>query len=473
MGLFSTLLSTNTGRVNDVDADADAGVDAATTNAAPSSLSVPTVIQMYTDKPFELELPTTRATRTQIPPYAHLTYQAVPVNPTADATVAAPEPTAGLRKISTVSHVPDLGVWNCRVTAERSGTDSSTTPLADALLAIPTKAAKTTAKHTFCWKVDLSDPERVEPTLASLQAALVRYLIQSNDYSSTQTEAVSSPAATTTLYQLRSVQFGLAADEKTKDDKVTTAPDERDRKVKVALQISAAWPKTVTQSDEGDSYRRQQTLALLYYHLRRYAAALNASLVFVRANTTSPVLEEGEDAASVADPSATTLDMLQPTLTIPQLGAIWRALAQGKAVWTPQVWSDVLEISSKPTLDPANDDEAAAAAEDNATAALVYGPDNHTEEWIESVLLRNAQYPGHWDAAKDSIWKILPPPADESITSAATAPAVGDEVWLQELRNSVAVPSEPAPMSTPTRPTATGTEAKTPDVSDFFANMLK
>lgn len=349
MGLFSTLLATSSGKYN----PSDEGLATVTTTA--SSLSLPTIIQMFTDKPFELDL---SPTRSQIPSYANLSYQAVPVNPTADPASSNAEPSAGLRKQQNplLSTVPELGIWNCRVNVPHlspnpsSGTTGAAT-LVDSLLDIPVKSCKTA--RAFCFKVDVSRPEMVEPTLTALQEALVRYLIQSQDYSSTATSDVStSSTATTTLYQLRMVQFGLATGED-KNDSIKAAPEERDRAVKLTLQIAVVWPKLTGVVPDNDSYRNQQTMALLYYHLRRYAAALNASLLFVRP-VTSTTAEEGM-GGSVTEPS--TMDLLQPTINIAQLGAIWRALVQGKAVWNSEVWSEVLELSLRTPVTPQVENE--------------------------------------------------------------------------------------------------------------------
>uniref|UniRef100_A0A7S2V866 Uncharacterized protein n=1 Tax=Entomoneis paludosa TaxID=265537 RepID=A0A7S2V866_9STRA len=76
------------------------------------------------------------------------------------------------------------------------------------------------------------------------------------------------------------------------------------------------------------------------------------------------------------------------------------------------------------------------------TSSPVYGPGSYQEDLLDSVLLRNAQYPGHWDAAKESLWTILP---DTSSTASKSKPTVsttategaGDLLWLSELKESI------------------------------------
>ena len=416
MGLFSTLLESSAPTVDPAEESA-------------SSLSLPTVIQMYTTtEPYRLEK------ATKIPSYGHLSFQAVALGNEEDTEEK------GLRAKPKAEHVPELGVWNCRVHTPASQNHA----LSDSILSIATKTAAT----AFCFHVDLGQPASVEPTLAALQDALVRHLIQTSTEEKTPAP---SETATTSLYQLREVQFGLAPEDKDTAKTTTAAPSEADRQVKVALQICVAWPassKNESDDAEDDDHARQQTIALLFYHLRRYAAALQASLAFVRTN-----------ALPATDAQQ------QPTLSLPQLSLVWKALAQGKPVWRPAVLSEVLEKE---------DEHFHQESSSNDTGhALIYGPDDPHPEVIESALLRNASYPGHWDATQESVWKILPAApttttTPQSTSTSDTRTAVGDEAWLKELRDSVALPATAA---TPSKPITTA-ESKTPDVSDYFAQFL-
>ena len=122
--------------------------------------------------------------------------------------------------------------------------------------------------------------------------------------------------------------------------------------------------------------------------------------------------------------------------------------------------------------------EAAAAAAAAQVYSLVYGPDNHNTELIESVLRRNANYEGHWDVTTDSIWKILPPKVEQSSKGkAATTTAVGgDAAWLTELRDSIKSNTEAAGLQTPpvkgNNPDATNKTPNDAAVSSFFEGLL-
>ena len=112
---------------------------------------------------------------------------------------------------------------------------------------------------------------------------------------------------------------------------------EADENVQIALMILALIPSTTSTSTSVDAYKETQSQALVMYHLRKYAAALNASLCFV--NELTP---EGPDQN-------------QTTMTTEQLANIWRKWAQS------------------------NDLEGNDA---------IYLPGNHQVDLIESVLLR-------------------------------------------------------------------------------------
>jgi hypothetical protein len=457
-----------------------------------TSLSLPTVVQLYTDEPFRLE-----QSVAQLPSYAALTYQAVSVLVT-DLSETLPvlsvrtETHHGLRHRPPLATepVPDLGVWSCRViarTAHHETTHDAAT-LTDALLRIPHDS-----NAVFAFTVDLRDPARVEPTLTRLQDALVRYLIH-RDEPNNDPHADALPVApttttttTTSLDDLRSVAFGTAPHD---DDSVKAVPETKDRTVRVTLAICARMPAddldtTYTNNSSNNKsnndppakeeavagYHAKQTQNLIYYHLRRYAAALNASLIFV-----------DESTSSTTD-KGTALTDRQPTVSLPQLAFFLRELARGKALWLE------LEQSARTNdEDDSNDESNAQAPTPESAHAIVYGPGSHQEDLIESVWLRNAQYPGHWDAAKDPVWKILPPPPlpDPSAIGKRPPPptgTVGDEAWLTELRDSVATVTDAASKTPPPKnksgvnPAAGTTPVdKTPnekDVSNFFESLLK
>merc|ERR1712050_86984 len=177
---------------------------------------------------------------------------------------------------------------------------------------------------------------------------------------------------------------------------------------------------------------------------------------------------------------------------LPQLAICWRELALGKPIWKGAVASGPSEEESSALFQTMIGGVSLLQSEDAASAhALIYGPDNNNEELIESVLLRNASYPGHWDASKESVWKILPA-GDSSKDSKNTAAATiagfadggvfGDDHWLSQLRDSVAIETsaaEKASTSTPNRAdtsknTNPANAMKSPEgVSTFFESLLK
>jgi hypothetical protein len=467
MGLFSTIAS--------------AVSENAT--ASSSSLSLPTVVQLHTNQtaPFRLE-PTAH-----MPGYAVLTYQAAQVSSSLEDT---PE-TAGLRSKKAVVTVPDLGVWNCCVTGRQSGKE----PLVDSLLKIPAHEQKQKELDTFCFTIDLSDLQKVEPSISLLQEALVRFLIDRPTTTKTTTADIPSPSATrtTSLYDLRSVQFGLAPQDESASATTTAAPDENDRKISIALMIAAVMPTTATtatKANDTSDYHDKQAQALVMYHLRRYAAALNTSLCFVKDKDyqkyNAPAATTATAAATATDEGAqddTTADDIQDqghqsTLSIMELASVWSELAQGKTVWSTETSSTSEHTATAEEVSPEGD-EVNQVDDKETTHPTIYGPDHHHEDLIESVLLRNASYPGHWDAAKDSIWKVLP--AQVSAGSATNKSAAadkendGDEHWLSELRESVTT-TETIKTPPPKKSSKDATSAiKTPkeeDVSNFFESLL-
>ena len=362
-----------------------------------SALSIPTLIQLYQTRAVHLD------PNDEPSGHAILSYQAVEVAP--PSTISDDSTLFG-QKVSKSAAVaivnPNLGVWNCRVSHA-----NNETALVDSLLRVPGDTTH------FCLTVDISDPSKVEPVISSLQEALVRLMIQKAPLSE-------QAALTTTLLQLRKTTFGLATNDDEASSKLNTAaPMEAEEKVQITLMILALMPLTASTSTAADAYKETQSKALVFYHLRKYAAALNASLCFI-----SEATPEGPDQN-------------QTTMTTEQLANVWSEWAQ----------SNNLEDS-----------------------AAVYLPGNHQVDLIESVLLRNAHCPGNWDAAKDSIWKALPPRIDNREQEVATKVDTGDDAWLSTLRDSVVID---APSTTKTLPLTTPkAKEDAAAASSFFENLL-
>lgn len=434
MGLFSMLPQ-----------DARAAPHGASSSSR--SAALPTVVQLYTEQPVGVTTGAA-ATASLLPPYALLTYQALA---TADLAVAREQTSTtgpSLRKTTQPAQdaAPDLGVWNCRIVPPLAATSSpspKTTTSSEALLAQVMKqhAADdtTTTGPCYCVTVDLSKPALVEPTLTALQNALVRHLVASHDdYRASSPEApVATPTQTTSVALLRATQFGLASQDTSYTAPATPADDTQG---KIALMICA----TIAPAAQ-DDYAQQQGRALLLYHLRKYAVALQATLVFCRRDEAADSTFQPPVVASAA-----------------HLAVLWRAWAQGTPMWESP--APLLEEAG--LLSPTSEDDS---------HALVYGPDHYQQELVETVLLRAAQYPGHWDAATDSLWKIWPAAANHRPALPPCAASAGDELWLAELRASMdTATAGGSPFSSPEPKKKRDTPQKTPnEASAFFESLLK
>ena len=500
MGLFSTL--------------GEGGPEAS------SSATVPTVIQLYSAgaKPIQLD------TTSRVSGYTALTYQAIQVGSSAEV-----EPKNRHQN-------PDLGIWNCAVrkqtptsttaaattpadggTGEDSGAAddsapqaSAPTPLVDHLLSKVTKDVS-----TFCVSVDLTEEETVEPTMALLQEALVRHLIENppsqssagagdgtgadgmegveGDPANPEGGPAAASTATTSLHQLKSTTFGLADEDKSpKKGQTATSEneEEKDKEIKTSLMICALLPVSSGEEASEVAYRKKQARALVIYHLRKFAASLNAALLFVNRQDPSSADPGNNPASSVPGTptagggtaaggtggdegeSSSTQNQEQPTVSADAVSKLWRDYAMGEPVWMTASHGDatVVEASTE------GGDDAAAADKDDAKVSVtihstpLYGPGHHQEDLIETVLLRNAHCPGHWDASKDSLWVALPLVIDEKPETPLNTS--GDEGWLSQLRNSIAS-AEPVKAATPDKPKEETPKKKDEAVSSFFESLLK
>lgn len=420
MGLFSTLTSSDEGPQT-------------------SSMNVPTLVQLYASKPIALD------TTSKVTGYTAMTYQAIQSGLVSDD-----------QELKNRHQNPDLGVWDSRV-GKGKDENNKQGPLLDSLLA-------KVASHvrTFCWTVDMSDSATVEPTISLLQAALVRHLIE-NPPPVEETRQTS----TTSLYQLQATQFGLASDDK-ESNIIEKNISESSEAVKTCIIICAILPEEKEEISES-AYKTKQANALVIYHLRRFAAAINASLCFVEpeksaaaaTSSSSPTKESQKQQTQRSSASEAS----QPAVSPDELSILWKDLAMDKEIWK----TSTSNVPTNSSSSSSNEEETNIAN----IAAPLYGPGGHQEEFIESVLLRNAHYPGHWEASKDSLWVALPTLSENKAVD--EGPVTGDEGWLSQLRESIASAAE-APKA-PVVQEETKTEEKTaePDVavSDFFASLLK
>lgn len=422
MGLFSALI------------DSTAGEAVVTT----SSGNVPTVVQLYTGiKPIQLD------DTAKLSGFSAMTYQAVQVGSSLE------------EELKNRHQNPDLGVWNCRVSR---GTDKQA--LVDNLLAEVGKKAK-----AFCMAVDLADPSQVEPTISLLQNALVRHLIENPPDS--DEKAPTRETATTTLEQLQATEFGKANEDKenTSGNKEVAKINESFKSITTTLMICVQVPpEDVHTTDDAEAYKKKQAQALVIYHLRKFAAALNCSLAFVQApspsSRTNASHSPTKDSKQATPPASSTLASQQPVVDIDTLSKWWRDVAEDNKVWETE--GD----------EPMGEEEA--TPETVVTAAPLYGPGKHQEDLIESVVLRTAHYPGHWDANKDSLWVALPSPQDTVVSESAVQS--GDQGWLTQVRESIAAANDlPPPSATPDVSNEEDKQPKEKDaeVTDFFASLLK
>ena len=368
--------------------------------AAASSSSIPTLIQLYSTKAIHLD------TNATLSGHTVLSYQAIEVAPPStegDSLLLGQTQNKAAAVVN-----PNLGVWNCLVTKA-----SKETALVDKLLMVPD------ATSHYCFTVDVADPSKVEPVISSLHEALVRLMIE-------KASTLEDESLTTSLLQLHKTTFGLAPNDEESSNKLTAlTPNDSDANIKFALMIVALMPPTVNATTSADAYKETQSQALIMYHLRKYAAALNAWLCFV-SEATPEVNEQN-----------------QPTMTVEQLANVWKDWAQSK--------------------EPADNHPA------------MYAPGKHQNDLIDTVLLRNAHCPGHWEASKDSLWKALPPTVDKGEAGVTKKETTGDDSWLSTLRESV-VTDTSAVSATPKKAAAQPATPKAKEdaaaASSFFENLL-
>ena len=475
---------------------------------ASSSAAVPTVIQLYGAGTNPIKLDSTA----RVSGYTALTYQAIQVGSSAEV-----EP-------KNRHQTPDLGVWNCCVrkqvnnaTSVHSSSDaggnedgedqnqaSAATPLVDHLMSKVTKDIS-----TFCLSVDLTEEETVEPTITLLQEALVRHLIENPPTQSTADDTAGpgeiygdgeadptnpgaaptrASTATTSLHQLKSTTFGLADEDNSpkKGRTATSENEDKDKDIKVSMMICALLPVSSGEEASEIAYRKKQARALVIYHLRKFAASLNAALLFIGKEDSSSEEAANNPAASSSVPStptaggtgeegdaSNTQNQEQPTVSIDAVSQLWRDFAMGEQVWMTSSHGDATVVDASPESGDNADTAGNAAPRVSVTvhSTPLYGPGYHQEDLIETVLLRNAHCPGHWDASKDSLWVALPFVVDEKPETPLNT--TGDEGWLSQLRNSIASAEPVKAAATPDKPKEETPQKKDEAVSSFFESLLK
>jgi hypothetical protein len=442
-----------------------------------------------------------------------LTYQALATTAVTDMTHSEPYETGpSLRKkhtaatntlVQTPPPPPDLGIWNIRIRTNTNNNNNKN----EALMRYNTEMQNI---NSFVWTIDWKkyNNNLLETSLTALQNALIRHLVQRNnnnksnnmDKNTTETEwppllhSNTTATATTSLAQLQTTQFGLANNDESYKTTTMKMENDKDRNkitTRLALMIVVRVVEDTTTSttsvtEESSSYTAQQHQALIMYHLRKFATALHAPLVFVR--------EGMEDTTTTTAATADASTANIPCLSTAQFALLLRAWAQGYPVWQSPEQYLVSEGGGNSTATAANVITTDHNKEEESTstniASAIYGPEQDTD-LIETVLLRAAHYPGHWDASKDSIWKILVPPpsspssvvpssSSSSSSTTVDGKSTADQGWLQELRQSVAADAATTSMlTTPTKKPSSSvknktTPVKTPnEAAAFFESLLK
>uniref|UniRef100_A0A6U5DP30 Uncharacterized protein n=1 Tax=Corethron hystrix TaxID=216773 RepID=A0A6U5DP30_9STRA len=198
------------------------------------------------------------------------------------------------------------------------------------------------------------------------------------------------------------------------------------------------------------TYADRQAQSFLSYHLHKYAAAINASLLFT-------------------DGSGVATTVLRSYLSSVALG--------GGSGASPSVSATLSSDTLLETTEP--------------STIRLYAPGFHLAPSLLETLRQNASCDGAWDAASDNIDKMQESQQKEdddtharpAALSISTAVRGDEDEWLLKLAESVradmpALADEAVSarcQATPAKPTAPVAAAKPSDteVSQFFADLIK
>jgi hypothetical protein len=421
--------------------------------------------------------------------HALLTYQAVQVGDMTSTSKADLFSTAP--QDQNLKHTrPNLGIWTCRLEVPTSlaGASEGAKPsssdqenVADLLLqnvVFQKKASSDDAKilplpPTFLWTVSLDQVAQVTSDLQAMQSAVVRQLSLQGKNAS----------GTTNLSQLMQTTFGAAP------DSLIEGPGnipESAESVTCHLVLVAVLPRET----ESATYVDKQALALTLYHLHKYVASVNATLVFSSTSPSKTAQQINQQAptntpAKSAPEGEETTGMRQESIDVRELANLLQKMAMGQEDDTKEKEEEEEEVEDA-----------------KESSAAVYPSGKHDLELIETVLLRNASCKGEWDATTDDLWNIswfqkkhiAESPKKKKNTSEAT---VGDAEWLGQLATSVGgavensgpLPGTTTPNKrnpTPSKARAPSTQKKRPassvkkappaanqnEAANFFADLL-
>ena len=540
MGLFATLAASAGGSTA-------VGADGSGKNDDNSSTSLPTAVQLHTSHrvdflsggidgrrrgPTSSAVNSTSNSTTAKRRFESLSYQAVEVTAQQDSGGILQQQQPNTSKAKKHQR-PNLGIWDVRLPDASAGSSGGTdggksTDLVNRLLQkVISSPSQGVAPPTVIFALDLADPAAVYPAMEGMLGALLRrYDAMGADGASTKMSASASAAAsaTTRLSKLRSTKFGAAPEQSEEVPSKGAGGGSAD--TRIALIICCAVPPTPAAEvgPEGggatgapQSFQEKQAVSLVHYHLHRFAAEVDCTLVFVRPDDdgANPAVSapsdneggEGDNASAIAKSKGAI-----PSLAVTELAAVVSRVAQGM---TPveeeeKTNDDNDEVGAGDDTEEAQESGAATAA--GLDQPPIFAPGTHDDDLIGSVLLRNASCPGVWDAAKDDLWKALPSAkaggdggqkSSEKKKDVSVGGAAADEAWLSKLAASLpaqgatgagddvsvktskssksssatASGSSSAKVSTKkkrvTRSTAAKADTKNDDPTSFFENLMK
>jgi hypothetical protein len=383
---------------------------------------------------------------------------------------------------------------------------------------------------TFLWTLDMERPSIIGQTVNNMAKILLKHFQSRHESKPIHTHSTFSQ--TTSIAALASTVFGQAPSDSTTTHHQhlpSSAPEGHFR-----LILCAVLPNH--SSIAKFQYMERQALRLVHYHLHRYANALHATLLFLQDTHTS-VGGAGSnnhmefDSLQSQGNTTDTFSLANVVgLTVQEVSRILKAILQDTrqtvhslpdnktgSMDTRLLDKDDPINNTNPTMDPLETEtyENGIQVPMSPTAiwlhhhgvvdnvqlkeSSIYLPESHDDEWVESVLLRNAHCPGSWDAYKDPIGVALQSisTSEQSSTDTHKDPRKnlvtlnGDQEWLSTLSRVILSDSSipvgttgaetvgdastkrgRAERITPAKKNATA-KGEEEDVANFFDDLLK
>ena len=206
------------------------------------------------------------------------------------------------------------------------------------------------------------------------------------------------------------------------------------------------------------TYQEEQALALVMYHLYKFALNTNCVLAFVRNPESNVDSTKADDDASVMD-----LNMFKELVHQLSSGESPRSVSTSGAES-----KNVEEVSSE--LDSPS----------SISSPSLIRPGSIDSDLVENTMLKNASCDGQWDASKDSLDVALPSPlVTESVpeeTQEDSFNGYNDDDWLSKLASSMKTIEVPVGTKDDTKSSKSIKAKDTKKdvaVSSFFENLLK